>query len=149
MLDMGQSAVALERRSADTFFVHHPEYDRFLLEFERNGGKVVAAHHGASWYAGEAFRGDRTVSHPKEWDAYVGHFRTTHAWFNNFRVIARRGALYLVSPGGGETQLEPLGPGLFKEEGTSSERIRFDSLVNGKALRVNLSGVDYYRVFTR
>ena len=45
-------------------------------------------------------------------------------------------------------KLDPLGPGVFKEEGTSSERIRFDSLVDGQALRVNLSGVDYYRVFT-
>jgi len=28
------------------------------------------------------------------------------------------------------------------------ERIRFDSLVNGHALRANLSGQDYYRAFT-
>jgi len=42
----------------------------------------------------------------------------------------------------------PLGEALFKEDGQSAERLRFDSIVDGQALRANLSGVDYYRVFT-
>jgi hypothetical protein len=56
--------------------------------------------------------------------------------------------LYLMEPSGGETKMEPIGPGLFKEAGMSAERLRFDSIVEGQALRANLSGVDYYRVFT-
>lgn len=144
---VGGRLALLERRDRDTFYLNRPEWELFLLRFEREKGTVVGFSHGGDYYA----RSDRplpAVSHPREWDAYPGHYRATHAWFNNFRIVIRRGALYLMSPDGDETTLEPLGPGLFKEEGMSAERLRFDAIADGRALRANLSGVDYYRVFT-
>jgi D-alanyl-D-alanine carboxypeptidase len=138
----------VERRGRDTFYVNHPAWHRFLLRFERDKKQVVGFSYGGEWFTREGGGPASTKPHPKEWEAYPGHYRTTHAWFNNFRIVVRRGVLYLIEPSGGETKMDPLGPGLFKETGKSAERLRFDSIVDGKALRANLSGVDYYRVFT-
>ena len=143
----GGSAL-LERRGRDSFYLNDPAWDLFLMRFERQNGTVIGFSHGGDWYSHSERRSPDAPAAPAEWNAYPGHYRTTHAWFNNFRIVVRRGVLYLMPPDGGEMKLQPLGPGLFKEDGTSSERIRFDSVVDGKALRVNLSGVDYYRVFT-
>jgi D-alanyl-D-alanine carboxypeptidase len=138
----------IEGRGRDTFYVNDPAWRLFLLRFEREKGRVIGFSHGGDWYARDGHEPVTAPAHPKAWNAYPGHYRTTHAWFNNFRIVVRRGALYLISPSGGETKMEALGPGLFKEAGMSAERLRFDSVVDGQALRANLSGVDYYRVFT-
>ena len=43
----------------------------------------------------------------------------------------------------------PLGDGLFGVgDERVPERLRFDAVVEGKALRANLSGCDYYRSFS-
>ncbi|MGH9349247.1 MAG: serine hydrolase domain-containing protein [Vicinamibacterales bacterium] len=138
----------LERRGRDVFYLNDPAWYTFLLRFEREHGAVIGFSHGGDWFSRSDRRAPASPPHPPEWNAYPGHYRTTHAWFNNFRIVLRRGALYLVPPDGGETKMEPLGSGLFKEGGLSAERLRFDSIVEGQALRANLSGVDYYRVFT-
>ncbi len=137
----------LEQRGRDTFYLNDAAWDTFLLRFERESNRVIGFSHGGDWYARDG-RGAAAVPHPPDWDAYPGHYRTTNAWFSNFRIVVRRGVLYLMEPSGGETAMEALGPGLFKEAGMSAERLRFDSIVDGQALRANLSGVDYYRVFT-
>jgi D-alanyl-D-alanine carboxypeptidase len=145
---MTEGLALLERRGPDTLYLNAPAWHTFLLRFERKDRSVIGFSHGADFYTRDGSPARPATTHPREWNAYPGHYRTTHAWFNNFRIIVREGALYEVSPAGDETKLEPLGSGLFKEEGMSAERIRFDSIVDGKALRVNLSGVNYYRVFT-
>jgi CubicO group peptidase (beta-lactamase class C family) len=138
----------IEQRGRDTFYLNDAAWYRFLLRFERENGAVIGFSHGADWFTRNGRRVAQAAAHPKEWDAYPGHYRTTHAWFNNFRIVVRRGVLYLMEPSGGETKMDPIGPGLFKETGMSAERLRFDSIVDGQALRANFSGVDYYRVFT-
>ena len=138
----------IEQRGRDTFYLNDPAWHTFLLRFERENGDVIGFSHGGDWFTRNARRAGEAARHPKEWDAYPGHYRTTHAWFNNFRVVVRRGVLYLMEPSGGETKMDAIGPGLFKETGVSAERLRFDSIVEGQALRANFSGVDYYRVFT-
>jgi D-alanyl-D-alanine carboxypeptidase len=138
----------LEQRGRDMFYLNDASWDRFLLRFERENDRVIGFSHGSDWYTRDGRRVAEAPPHPREWEAYPGHYRTTNAWFSNFRIVVRRGVLYLMEPSGGETRMEPLGPGLFKESGMSAERLRFDSIVDGQALRANLSGVDYYRVFT-
>jgi D-alanyl-D-alanine carboxypeptidase len=138
----------LEQRGRDTFYLNDAAWDRFLLRFERAHDRVIGFSHGGDWYTRDGRPVPAALPHPPEWNAYPGHYRTTNAWFSNFRIVVRRGVLYLMEPSGGETMMEPLGPGLFKEAGMSAERLRFDSIVEGLALRANLSGVDYYRVFT-
>jgi D-alanyl-D-alanine carboxypeptidase len=145
---LGGGLALLESRGRDAFYLNDEAWHIFLLHFERENGVVTGFSHGADWYARAGSRMPAAPPVPKAWDAYAGHYRTTHAWFNNFRIVVRRGSMYLIAPSGDETRMEPLGAATFKEQGTSSERLRFDSIVDGKALRANLSGVDYYRVFT-
>jgi hypothetical protein len=48
--------------------------------------------------------------------------------------------------GGPKDPLTPLADADFRVgEEWSPERLRFDAVVDGRALRANLSGVDYYR----
>jgi hypothetical protein len=141
--------IALERRGRDRFLANHPDFALFLLRFGREGGRVVEVTHGPAWYVTDRYTGPRTFTSPPEWAAFPGHYRTAHPWFSNFRIVLRGGKLWLVGPDGGEEEVAPAEDGLFRVgEELSAERIRFDAIVEGKALRANLSGVDYYRVFT-
>jgi hypothetical protein len=63
------------------------------------------------------------------------------------RVVGRKGALSLIRPSGLEEPLAPLGDGLFRpgDDPRSPERLRFDAIVDGRALRANYSGCDLAR----
>ena len=65
-------------------------------------------------------------------------------------MVARKGRLLLVWPTGDEDPLIPLADGAFRigEDEYGPERMRFDQVVDGKTLRANMSGCDYYRFFT-
>ncbi|HEX8150429.1 MAG TPA: serine hydrolase domain-containing protein [Pyrinomonadaceae bacterium] len=139
-------AVALERSGgADSFVVKHPEFELFRLVFRREGEKVVEAGHGADWYTNDRYRGPRTFDYPKEWDAYAGRYRHESAWYGSTRVVLRRGALWLE----GEQELVALPDGSFSigppEE--TAERVRFLDSSAGRALRMNVSSVMYYRTY--
>jgi CubicO group peptidase (beta-lactamase class C family) len=144
------TALTLERREKDAFYAKHPDFALFLLQFQRDdSGKVAELFHGADWYTNERYSGPREFKTPAEWKAYVGHYRTSNPWFSNFRVLLRKGKLWLALVWGEEEELVEQEPGLFqvgREE--TAERLRIDSVVDGKALRANFSGVDYYRSFT-
>ena len=139
-----------ERRGTDRFYVNHADFALFLLQFTRDANKqVVEASYGSEWFVSERYSGPRTFTVADAWGAYPGHYRTTHAWFNNFRVVLRKGELRLVTPSGSEQVLVPLGDGEFALDAKdSAERLSFDTVVNGTALRATLSGVVYYRTFT-
>lgn len=81
-------------------------------------------------------------------DAYPGHYRSHIPWQTNFRVVLRKGALWLVWPAGSEEPLTPVGKDVFRVGNEiSPERLRFSQAVNGQTLCANLSGSDYYRFF--
>ncbi|MFQ6100265.1 MAG: serine hydrolase domain-containing protein [Anaerolineae bacterium] len=151
ILHYGDERVVLERRDPDRFYVDHPDFALFLLHFERKKGEVVEAFHGPDWYTNERYAGPTTFDHPEEWDAYPGHYCSHNPWLTNFRVVLRKGALALIHPSGDEEPLMPLGDGVFRvgEDERSPERIRFAPIINGQALRANLSCGEYYRTFTR
>jgi len=142
--------VALEGRGKDRFYVLHPDFSRFLLRFGREEGRVVEAFHGSDWYVNEHYTGPTGFDLLPGWAAYPGHYRSHNPWHTNFRVISCKGKLHLVEPWGDEAVLVPLGDGVFRvgEDEHSPERLRFDAILSGKALRANLSGCDYYRTFT-
>lgn len=154
--------IPLEARGGGRFYAFHPDFELFLLSFRRGEapkpaegqpaqpGAVVAVTHGADFFAGERYTGPRSFQAPAEWAAYAGHYRTWNPWLSSFRVFAREGRLWLAFPFGGEEPLEPLGDGLFRigRDARSAERIRFDAVVEGRATRANVSGVDFYRFFT-
>ena len=151
MLRYGDERIALERRGPDRFYVDHSDFALFLLRFGREKGEVVEAFHGPDWYTNHRHTGPTTFNHPQEWDAYPGHYRSHNPWLSNFRVVLRKGALALIHPSGDEEPLVPLGSGVFRvgEHDRSPERIRFDTILNGQALRANLSCGDCYRTFAR
>jgi D-alanyl-D-alanine carboxypeptidase len=141
----------------DTFIVPHPAYDRFVFRFGRqaDGGEVVELFHGAGWYVNDRYQGPTSFGTPPEWDAFPGHYRAHNPWATNFRVVRRKGQLWLVfpvAPDGFEDEqpLVPLGDGSFRAgaDDTSPERVRFDVVVDGKALRAVLSDGVYERDFT-
>ena len=141
--------VPLELRGRDRFFVNHPDFALFLLTFTRDADKqVTEAAWGDRWFAGARYKGEAPVTPSPAWRALTGHYRTTHAWFNNFRIVLRKGQLLLISPSGGEQVMVPVGDEFALEDKESAERITFDTVVNGSALRATLSGVPYYRTFT-
>jgi hypothetical protein len=142
---------------ADTFIVPHPAYDRFVLSFGRHAdtGDVVELFHGPGWYVNDRYQGPTSFDATPEWDAFQGHYRTHNPWATNFRVVRRKGQLWLIfptAPDGFEDEqpLVPLGDGSFRAsaEETSPERVRFDVVVDGKALRAVLSDGVYERDFT-
>lgn len=137
----------LYRDGEDSFLSLDTAFARFPIRFGRKDGRVVELVHGGQWYAGTAFRGPPTVRQPGAWQAYVGHYRAQVPYYSNYRVIARRGELLLVSPEGFEEPLVPLGEARFRVGSGAGavERVRFADVVSGRALRLNLSGTDYYR----
>src|SRR2546426_394019 len=140
--------IVLEAHDDDRFYVPHADFALFLLGFGRDNGKVVEASYGPDWYAGERYAGPRAFDYPKEWDAFPGHYRTVNPWEPNFRVILRKGKLLLCTTED-EEPITPLEGGLYRVgEDYSAERLRFDTVIGGRALQANLSGIPYYRVFT-
>ena len=157
ILDHDGNRVVLEPYGDDTFIVPHPVHDRFVLSFGRNadGGNVVELFHGAGWHVNDRYQGPTSFDTPPEWDAFQGHYRAHNPWATNFRVVQRKGQLWLVFPAApdgfeDEQPLVPLEDGSFRAgvEETSPERVRFDVVVDGKALRAVLSDGFYERDFT-
>lgn len=137
--------LALERLAPDTFWVSDPAFALHPLAFERDGDKVVEVSYGGDWYAGEGYKGPRTFETPPEWQAYAGHYRNEDPWMGSLRVFQKKGRLLVAG-----APLVPLGGGLFRigEEEHQPDRLRFDEVVNGHALRVYLSGIEFRRVET-
>jgi len=134
--------VELEKSGEDAFYAVLQEYDRFLLCFGRepaNGegrSAVVEAWYGEDWYINSRYVGPITYDFPEEWRAYPGHYRAHIPWeINNFHILLRKGALWLVCPKGDEEPLLPLPDGPFRlGEGPSLERVRIEQFIQGKAL---------------
>ena len=149
LLEHAGERLVLERRGQNRFYVPHPDFDRYLLQFGRQDGQVVEVTHGPDWYTNDRYAGPREFPYPAEWDAYPGHYRAHNPWASNFRVIVRQGELLLVWPSGDEEPLTPLADGSLRVgDEFSPERLRFDQLADGWALRATLTCCSYYRFFT-
>jgi len=161
MLVHNGKRVALERRGRDQFYVPHPDFALFLLRFEREkpaapgaapgapASPVVEAVHGPDWFAGERYSGPRAFDFPAHWKAYPGHYRAYQPWLSNFRVLLRKGKLWLANAGGGERMLVEIEPGIFQiGEEETAERLRLFEVVGGRALRAQVSGAEFFRFFT-
>jgi len=145
----GRKTAALERIWGDWFLTTHPAFDHAALTFGRDEeGHVVEAFQLGDWYRNGAYRGPETYETPQEWNTYVGRYRTFGVFLNSLKVFVRKGRLLVQSYGGyGESPLTDLGGGVFRAGDESSpERVRFDCIADGRALRCRASGSDYYRV---
>lgn len=144
-LVQGGEQVTLERIAPDTFFVSHRAFEQFPLSFGRAGKLVVEVSHGNDWYAGERYPGPRTFETPPELKAYAGHYRNENPWEGSLKVLLRKGRLWV-----GGDPLVPLGANLFRfgEEEHAPDRVRFEDVVNGKALRAVINGTEFRRIET-
>jgi CubicO group peptidase (beta-lactamase class C family) len=121
----------------------------FPLVFGRANSKdekspVVEVGWGGDWYINDRYTGPKTFGYPREWDAYVGHYRNESPWDGSFRIVIRKGKLMI--DGFIPLELGPDGAFNVRDEEWNTEWIRFYDLVNGKSMRVKLSGDDFWRV---
>lgn len=146
----GGEPIPLLRAGPDEFVTGDSGWRLFPVHFGRQEGKVVELLHGGQWYASERYAGPRLFHPPAEWSAYAGHYRAQVPYYSNYRVVERKGELLLVSPEGLEELLTPLGGRQFRvgRDARSVERVEFSDVISGRALRLNLSGTDYYRTMT-
>jgi CubicO group peptidase (beta-lactamase class C family) len=115
----------------------------YALELHRGGPNPTPPGDPEETPPGEDLGGEPR----EEWSAFYGRFRSYNPWLPGFRIVQRGDDLVLAYPWGGpEDPLTPLGEVDFRVgEEWSPERLRFDAVVDGRALRANLSGADYYR----
>ena len=134
----------------DQFTISDSAWARFPLRFGRQDGRVVELFHGDRWFFTPGYPGPRTFHPPPEWGALVGHYRAEVPYYSNYRVVLRKGELLLVSPEGIEDLLVPQGGRDFRvgRDPHAVEEVTFADLISGRALRMNLSGTDYYRTMT-
>jgi len=144
----GGRRVPLERAAAsgDRFIVKHPEFERFLLGFVRDNRVVTEAYWGPDWYAGERYTGPRgAFERRKEWEGYVGHYYNDSPWYGDARVVYRKDRLYLDG-------LQPL---VLRSDGKfgigdpeAPDWIAFESIIEGRSMRLNFSGIPFRRTST-
>jgi hypothetical protein len=141
--------VPLERLPApDRFAARHPDLDRFAFAFGRKDSNaadspVVELSWGGEWYRNDAYQGPERFDYPKAWDAYAGHYRNENPWIGSLRIFVLKGRLTID----GTVPLEPDGD-LFRlrDNPYNTEWVRFGELVNGRCMRIRLSGSDLWRV---
>jgi CubicO group peptidase (beta-lactamase class C family) len=90
---------------------------------------------------------------PPQWRPFLGRFRSHNPWLPTFSIAARDGRLIAGTEwlnGSERNPLTALDSGCFRvgEEDWSPERMRFDTIIDGRAQRVVYSGTPYYRAFT-
>jgi hypothetical protein len=147
--DGGGEVRLLQRDDDDEFTVDADEWEPFPLVFQRDGGRVTGVAHGPAMFvpAGEPMPPAATGT----WASFEGHYRTHDLWYPNFRIVDRAGSLVLIFGEGEEEPLERLPDGSFRagEDPRLPERVRFEERDDGgPVLRVNYSGLDYFRTFT-
>ena len=137
--------IVLERMAGDRFIVKHPAFDLYVLGFVRENRLVTQVFHGHDWYMGERYTGPRTFEARKDWEGFVGHYYNDSPWYGDTRIVLRKGQLYVDG-------VQPLIPradgkfGLGDPEG--ADWMSFESIVNGRAMVLNFSGIPFRRMFT-
>jgi CubicO group peptidase (beta-lactamase class C family) len=133
--------------SPSGLIARHPDFMRYVFVFNRgkeNKGPAIEVAHGSDWYAGASYTGQREFTYPKEWDAYVGHYRNDSPWIGSFRVLKRQGKLWLE----GTLPLEAKDANTFRlaDSPHNPEWLQFLGFAGGKSHHVKLSGEDFWRV---
>jgi len=142
---MGGDTVSLELRGPDRFYVPHNSHRKHLLEFGRDeSGEVVEVFHGNAWYINDRYSGPLHFHVPEELRSCAGEYRSHNPWYPHMRVLLRKGRLVLDSK---PEQLLQFDDGSFGYR-DEPERLRFDTVVDGKALRLSYSCNHFYRFFT-
>jgi CubicO group peptidase (beta-lactamase class C family) len=129
------------------FDLADPHAGRYPLRFSLTARGRVAVH------GGRAFADPAPPSaHPQPSGSgrrarrLSGRFEAHNPWRRSVDVVVRGRALVLIEAEGEEEPLRPLGGDRFRVGPASSpERLAFDAVVDGRALRATASGHPYYR----
>ncbi len=159
MADLGGRSARLLPLDPDdpgSFLVEDEDLDRFVLRFEMGeDGRAEVAHHGPDRYeAGARSRGGGASQAGDEWRVFVGHYRSHDPWASHIRVFLRDGEPWLQDPAHDELRyherpLRALPDGSFRVgEPWSPDRIRFDTVIDGRATRAVYDCAPMYRTFT-
>lgn len=142
-------SIALESQGDGAFLAPHPDFSRFALVFGLADAKdpkspIVELGWGSDWFVKPEYKGPKTFETPKEWVAYVGHYRNENNWVGSIRITQRKGQLLAD----GTTLLEPETSTRFRMRGeeADTEWVEFHDIVDGLAQRIKLSGEDLWRV---
>ncbi|MGZ8600334.1 MAG: serine hydrolase domain-containing protein [Actinomycetota bacterium] len=137
----------------EVFAVDDPALERYPIRFERSDDVVTGAFWGPSWLPREGAAEPAWEDAPPEWPGFAGRYVSWNPWAPAVEVFLRRGELWLAftgdaTDGGGERRLEPLEDGTFRfGEPWSPNRVRFDQVVDGVALRAVFDGAPFFRTF--
>lgn len=150
VLQHQQQRVALENAGDGNFVAPHPDFSRFVFAFGRSNAKnpkspVVEVDWGGDWYVTSEYSGPKAFDYPKEWNAFLGHYRNENPWIGSIRIVLRKGQLMAD----GAAALLPQSDGTFRfqsDDGADSEWLQFHDIVDGRAQRLKLSGEDLWRV---
>ncbi len=141
----GGRRVTLERAAGDRFIVKHPDFELFLLGFVRENQRVTQAFYGPDWYLAAKYAGPKSFGVKKEWEGLAGHYYNDSAWYGDMRIVLRKGQLFVD----GVQPLVPRSDGKFGiGDPEGPDWISFDSIVDGRAMRLNFSGIAFRRAFT-
>jgi D-alanyl-D-alanine carboxypeptidase len=158
LLKQGAGEVPLLPMGRDTFRTMGAAVDPFPYVFGRAAGPgsspVVEVSHGAEWFTNERYRGTPQSAAPAEYLSYVGHYENHNPEGPTARIYIQGGTLMALVdgevPSTDPQTLKPLGGGVFQsaEPDPNPERYQFDTVVDGQALRLMISGAPLYRVET-
>jgi D-alanyl-D-alanine carboxypeptidase len=144
--------IPLQELEEDLFLAPDAAFDRFPLRVERPTVDVVELWHGAQRYVRQGAAARPLPQPSAELQAIAGHYRSHNPWTTNFRIVLRGDRPWLILPGAPdgldtEQPLIPSAGGSFRvgEDPGNPEALRFDTVVDGRALRAWLSGWAYYR----
>jgi CubicO group peptidase (beta-lactamase class C family) len=152
----GARLLAFDPGDPGSFLVDDRDLDRYVLRFEvgADGGAEVA-HHGPDRYeTGGGSKEGATSRTGDAWQALAGHYRSHDPWASHIRVFLRDGEPWLQDPAHDEMRyherpLRALPDGSFRVGETwSPDRIRFDTVIDGRATKAVYDCAPMYRTFT-
>ena len=132
LLRAGGRDVTLDELGDDLFVARDSEFDAFPLHVQ--GAELW---HGGRRYVRAGATAPPLREPSAELRAIEGHYRSHIPWTTNFQVVLR----------GDQQPLTPMANALFRvgTEPENPEHLRFDTVIDGRALRAWLSGWPYYR----
>jgi D-alanyl-D-alanine carboxypeptidase len=140
---------ALHEHAPDVYATTHPDLCRTFVRFGRDSsGLVDRLMCGDDWHPGQGYAGPPEFPHPPEWAAYPGLYRSHNPWLPALRITLCRGELGMEQASYGRLPLEPHRSGGFAlatPEGRLPERLRFDTVLDGRAQRVDFGGTTLFR----
>ena len=106
-------------------------------------GPVVEVAYGSDWYGSAGYSGPRSFTAPKEYEAFVGRYRSESAWGGDLLAYVLKGQLMLDG-----NKLLRIGGSLFRlgDEEWIPDTAEFLCIFEGKARIVRLAGMDFWRV---